>query len=1034
MSDRQPIRRVSCACTNHVRWLGLAWLFALAHLWAETPEPVEIPVRLQEDRYAESGTLKQGERRSLRVAGNKGDLFEVRITQEGVDLKFTLLGSGGETILSSDKSLVGEHGDEWYCFQAEGGGNLSLVLECKARVGGSPRYHLELLRKLAPEPSDRARAEICRTLFGTGTASPDKQALKGARARATKIKDDYLQGVAEWMMSDLARRNQPENALRHADRAVAAFERAGFFDHAVALASNVGRWQQSRCLPSNAGRFHKLALELAAKAHPYRAAVVQNNYGVFLQRGGDLSAAIEAYRKALAAYEALPMPEASQRTLLNLAGTLMAAKRPEDARDALHHAGEHMEEPPVTQRARDLKAEWFMLSGWADLQDGNLEEAVKKIREARSIEPLTPWVRALCDDRLGTALRMFGQYDEALEAHTRALDYYRSQGFLKAVAAIQLNLAWVHMSRGDHGKSDTLIKSALAVLEQGCDASDQVDGFKLMAQVQMAKADHAAAEPWFDRMLGAIESDRVSLYNPRLARTLSDARQEYFETYVDYLIDQAERDPKRAEALRIKAIQVLDRNRARALNQSYRHRMGLGPWRDQESSEMRTLQRKVEALAEVPLEDLPFEEKSAVERERRELLLQINELRDEKAQSQNPLGEPTVTLEAVRANLLDRETAVLIYQLGDRRSHAWVITHDNLFHVVLPPRQKIERAAQQWSKFLNQRNLASQRIRKALRAKTLTERILQPVWPYLAKKRRVLLMADGSLHLVPFAALPIPGDGQHSDVDESAVTLERLAWVRIPSLSFSLVQHEVMAQGAGTAAETIAIFCDPVNSPRDERLKLMIPRESRHESRSSQNLARLVHSAELCRQMRDWFPMKGVALYQGFDANREQFFKANLARYRMIHFSAHAVLHDREPELSHIELSGYDVQGRPRDSALRLGTLFDMYLPGNELTVISSCKMASGEVFRGEGVFSLCSSLLATGSRRVIAGLWSVDNESSERLMAHFYQNLSTGKLSAVEALRLAQLEVRKVPKWRDPHYWSGFVFTGSTKSFSINR
>jgi CHAT domain-containing protein len=46
--------------------------------------------------------------------------------------------------------------------------------------------------------------------------------------------------------------------------------------------------------------------------------------------------------------------------------------------------------------------------------------------------------------------------------------------------------------------------------------------------------------------------------------------------------------------------------------------------------------------------------------------------------------------------------------------------------------------------------------------------------------------------------------------------------------------------------------------------------------------------------------------------------------------------------------------------------------------------------------------------------------------MRRFYAHLlGTGRLKPSAALRLAQVEMRTQPRWRDPYYWAGFVMQG---------
>jgi hypothetical protein len=65
------------------------------------------------------------------------------------------------------------------------------------------------------------------------------------------------------------------------------------------------------------------------------------------------------------------------------------------------------------------------------------------------------------------------------------------------------------------------------------------------------------------------------------------------------------------------------------------------------------------------------------------------------------------------------------------------------------------------------------------------------------------------------------------------------------------------------------------------------------------------------------------------------------------------------------------------------------------------------------------------GAGAVIASLWKVDDEATAELMKYFYAALFTKGLPPAAALRDAQLELAKHPRWQSPYYWAGFVIQG---------
>jgi CHAT domain-containing protein len=124
----------------------------------------------------------------------------------------------------------------------------------------------------------------------------------------------------------------------------------------------------------------------------------------------------------------------------------------------------------------------------------------------------------------------------------------------------------------------------------------------------------------------------------------------------------------------------------------------------------------------------------------------------------------------------------------------------------------------------------------------------------------------------------------------------------------------------------------------------------------------------------------------------------------------------------------YDQRGRPVDGLLRVQDLYDNRANLRaDVVVLSACDTTIGKDDPGEGLMSLTRGFLASGARTVVGSLYPVQEEQTLELMKGFYRELfGPDHLSPAEALRSAQLSLRNQPRFRDPHYWSAFVVTGS--------
>jgi CHAT domain-containing protein len=161
-----------------------------------------------------------------------------------------------------------------------------------------------------------------------------------------------------------------------------------------------------------------------------------------------------------------------------------------------------------------------------------------------------------------------------------------------------------------------------------------------------------------------------------------------------------------------------------------------------------------------------------------------------------------------------------------------------------------------------------------------------------------------------------------------------------------------------------------------------------------------------------------------FDATLDLATSERLNDYRIVHFATHGLINTTRPELSGLALSLVDSQGRSREGFLRLNTIYNMRLSA-DLVVLSACQSALGKEIAGEGLVGLTRGFMYAGAKRVIASLWQVSDAATAELMKKFYAGLLQRRLPPAAALRSAQLEIARDPRWASPYYWAAFVLQG---------
>jgi CHAT domain-containing protein len=114
------------------------------------------------------------------------------------------------------------------------------------------------------------------------------------------------------------------------------------------------------------------------------------------------------------------------------------------------------------------------------------------------------------------------------------------------------------------------------------------------------------------------------------------------------------------------------------------------------------------------------------------------------------------------------------------------------------------------------------------------------------------------------------------------------------------------------------------------------------------------------------------------------------------------------------------------DGRIRIGDFARLLQPNGsspvDLLVMSACQTAQGDDRTNLG---LAGFALRSGARSTIATLWSVNDQSTARLMSALYQSLSN-TVPKAEALREAQLSLLNNPATRHPYFWAGFVLVGN--------
>ena len=424
----------------------------------------------------------------------------------------------------------------------------------------------------------------------------------------------------------------------------------------------------------------------------------------------------------------------------------------------------------------------------------------------------------------------------------------------------------------------------------------------------------------------------------------------------------------------------------------------------------------------------------------------------------------SLTLDEVQRRVLDDDTALLEYSLGEKNSYLWVITRQNaaLFKLpagstmnqlamdlraqLIPPRLQRRNVGVDVPTENQQRGLGLSTAAPATdtagfsRASYALYKVALAPAAAMIGNRRLVIVADGALNFVPFDAL-VTNDrsGDYSSLDYLIKT-NKLSYAPSASVT-AAVRDEKRAAG-----RSILLVADPVFSANDPRLQTTSAATRGEVTRglgldsavtdvtgSAQSggplaLPRLAGTRIEAEQIGRLAKASGAQgdLWLDLSANEGDVKTRDLQSYRALHVATHGVLDAMRPQFSGLVLSLVGNKGDD-DGYLRTSEVFNLRL-GAPLVMLSACESGLGKVKSGEGVIGLSRAFMYAGANTVGVTLWSVADKPTAELMTDFYQRLLGPNPSPSDAIREARLTMISGKKYSAPFYWAPFVLVGDWK------
>ncbi len=834
-----------------------------------------------------------------------------------------------------------------------------------------------------------------------------------------------------------------------------------------------------------------LALDYYARTLPLRRALrdrtgearTLNNIGTVYSDLGEPQRALESYLQALPLRRQGNDPSGEATTLGNIGLIYHGMGEPQKALDYNERA------IPLRQSVGDRRglAYTFRNIALAHSSLGDQQKALDYHQQALSIfrEKGDQRGEAQILNHLGQTYNDLGDYQKALDSHTRALPVCRTVGDRRGEAMAHDGLGHVYREWAavrDWDKSLEHYRQALTIQRAIKSPQNEAQSLLGIARVERERGNLAEARAGIEAAIEIIESLRARIAAQDLRASYLATNQDFYEFYIDLLMalrrNHTSGGP--SEGYEAAALEANERRLARSLLDSLNEArtgaqylwQGVDP---QLLADERALRQRLNAKEAYRIQLLngkhTQQQAAAAENDVNDLLIQYQNIQA-RIRAATPryaalIRAAPLNLGEIQRQALDDDTLLLEYALGKERSFLWAVTRNSIASFELPSREAMETAAQRVYELLNVSHKRQRKRESELAAAELSRMLLGPVAGMMGGKR-LLIVADGALQYVPFAALPIPESG-HSrergsersrDNPQSASQptgrnpqsftplIVNHEIINLPSASTLAALRQALA-GRQPAARTVAVLADPVLQADDARVNqagagakietIGTPGATVAGSAEAVDLIRVdggsgalslvrlpftrQEAEAILTLARDGKSLKAL----DFNASRATATSPELAEYRIVHFATHGLINSQHPQLSGIVLSLVNEQGRAQDGFLRLHDIYNLRL-GADLVVLSACQTALGRRVKGEGLVGLVRGFMYAGAPRVAASLWNVKDEATAELMKRFYGKMLREGMPPAAALRAAQVSMRKDERWEAPYFWAGFMLQGEWK------
>jgi CHAT domain-containing protein/Tfp pilus assembly protein PilF len=1052
----------------------------------------ETDVRLLEQGKPIKRELAGAQQHSYQIRLNGDQFLNAVIKQDGIDVVVKLFKPDGKQIIEFDAEIR-KHGQEIASWVAEETGSYRMEVLAKEKNMAAGRYGIQVVELRLATDTDRALHEARKLnteflrLYRAGQFDEAQLLIE----RVLEIRERRLGPEHTDVANSLfnlaniyTRRGDYARAEPLFHRALAIREKASDPEHPylALILENLATLYSERGNYSKAEPLYMRALTIMEKAlgpEDPGIGLSLNSLATLYIRLGDYEKAEPIFRRALAVMEKALGPDHRNIAfpLHNLA-VIYKWKGDYAKADSLYQR-------VLTLRENVLGPEHPEISNSLN----NLANLYREMGEYAKAEPLFQRALAIVKKSLGPENPYVARYLTNLATlYTERGDYTKAEPLFELALTIKEkalgpehhnlastldNLGFLHHKRGDYAKAEMLYLRALAVLEKSVkpqhpEIAEVLDD---LAVLYAAKGDIAQAITFLARA-GAVDEHNLALNLATGSERQKLAYLSLFSKRTDFTLWlHSQAAPDNAQALNL-AFTTLLRRKARGLDAMTDT---IATLRRHATPEDRALFDQLTA-ARSQLAALIFRESNAtnldtdqeqlkpLEEEVENLEVKLSARSAEFRANTQP-----ITLSAVQAVLPAASALVefvvytpreprtgksqppryLAYLLAARGQPRWVD---------LGEAAPIDQAIDTWRQALRGNRVDAKRL-----AREVDEKVMRPVrsslqseQPALDEIRHLLIAPDGTLNLIPFAAMVDQGNHYLIERYNISYLTSGRDLLRMqdppPSQSAALVVANPLFGRVASAtlrgAQRSGISPIRSQSERDPGQIVFRPLPGT-KGEALAIKAVLPEASVLLQQEATEAALKQARAPRILHIATHGFF---LGDQKVAQARANGVVSEELLRISDLGLSkrvaevkepllrsGLALSGANRgksgddDGVLTALEVAGLDLRGTELVVLSACDTGVGEVRNGEGVQGLRRALILAGSESQVMSLWPVTDQGAKELMIEYYRALQRGE-GRSEGLRQVQLRMLRSEQWRHPFYWAAFIQSGEWANLEGQR